>query len=190
MSPISQPARAMCIHARCSRRYRRRSRRTPDSWALAGVTTEGKLVYSLPGKPVADPADDPSTDARLRRAHHPRQVTERTPGWVLTETLFDATARTLAPPAGAGRAASAGPAPAHPSAGTPPWPPGNRVGVRGMAPEIGSSASRARASSSGGGENALELQKWGANWLPAKGGAIWPDKVYTIVGSTTRKGTP
>jgi hypothetical protein len=61
------------------------------------VTTEGQLVYSLPGKRVADGATDlaPSPAARERvgvRAadKQTHRQTQHTPGWVLTETLVDA----------------------------------------------------------------------------------------------------
>ena len=50
------------------------------------VTSEGKLVYSLPGKPVAD---EVSTPAQQRPSSDERN-TEHTPGWVLTETFVDA----------------------------------------------------------------------------------------------------
>ena len=51
------------------------------------VTTEGKLVYSLPGKPIGD---KPSTTSQPRPSHFEKRDTERTPGWVLTETFVGA----------------------------------------------------------------------------------------------------
>jgi len=59
------------------------------------VTTEGKLVYSLPGKPIADKADDTSTGSLARRPHDHQRATERTPGWVLTETFVGANGQTI-----------------------------------------------------------------------------------------------
>ncbi|MEO8137811.1 MAG: hypothetical protein ABI831_28010, partial [Betaproteobacteria bacterium] len=48
------------------------------------VTTEGNLVYNLPGKLVAGPAPEP---AHGKRATAEMRNGERTPGWVLTETF-------------------------------------------------------------------------------------------------------
>ncbi len=57
------------------------------------VTTEGKLVYSLPGKsklkPKADISDHVDKHAR-------KEAPERTPGWVLTETFIGANHKPLA----------------------------------------------------------------------------------------------
>ena len=73
------------------------------------VTKEGQLVYSLPGKPIAEDATarrDISPAARNPHDLHRRPV-ERTPGWVLSETLVDGKGRarpmsqsTLQAPAG------------------------------------------------------------------------------------------
>ena len=80
------------------------------------VTKQGELVYSLPGQPVAIDATvasaDPEASAASPRAHapgraHPDQPKQRSPGWVLRETLVDSTGRpramsqsTLKAPAG------------------------------------------------------------------------------------------
>lgn len=64
------------------------------------VTKQGELVYSLPGKPFhTSPNDDdggstpsPATRERdgLRAPDKHNQAQQRTPGWVLSETLVDA----------------------------------------------------------------------------------------------------
>src|SRR5512141_1102040 len=51
------------------------------------VTTAGKLIYSLPGKPIAEDADAAVFHALL---HEHRRATARTRGWVLTETFVGA----------------------------------------------------------------------------------------------------
>ena len=65
--------------------------------ALGGalfVTTEGALVYSFPGKPVAVEASADAPSSRLKHG-----AVERGDGWALTETLIDRTgkARVLKP---------------------------------------------------------------------------------------------
>jgi hypothetical protein len=56
------------------------------------VTTAGQLVYSLPGKDIAEKADDTMIGALL---HEHQRATERTPGWVLTETFVGADRQTI-----------------------------------------------------------------------------------------------
>lgn len=62
------------------------------------VTTEGKLVYSLPGKSRTDPPDQPKTKGSADKGkgegkHLRKQIT---PGWVLTETFIGANRQPLA----------------------------------------------------------------------------------------------
>ena len=52
------------------------------------VTTQGELVYSLPGKPIDDAAAS-TTPSRSRE----RTPAARTPGWALSETLIDASGK-------------------------------------------------------------------------------------------------
>ena len=56
------------------------------------VTTDGAMVYSFPGKPVAPETDPPHPPSR-------NLPPKRGPGWVLTETLIDAqgSARVMTP---------------------------------------------------------------------------------------------
>ena len=54
------------------------------------VTTDGKLVYNLPGKSIGDTGDT-SPDAGLSRVRDRRpKASGRTAGWVLTETFISA----------------------------------------------------------------------------------------------------
>jgi|JI10StandDraft_1071094.scaffolds.fasta_scaffold17548_5 hypothetical protein len=64
------------------------------------VTTEGQIVYSLPGKPIVDgPQDSTLSSSSLSKRHRSNAKrhlaldtepgVERTPGWVLSETFVD-----------------------------------------------------------------------------------------------------
>mgnify|MGYP000476923813 CR=1 FL=1 len=71
------------------------------------VTTQGELVYSLPGKPIDGGADLAALGKPATPSHRLHKPTERTPGWTLTETLVDASGKprsmagsTLKSPAG------------------------------------------------------------------------------------------
>ncbi len=77
------------------------------------VTQQGELVYSLPGKPITPGADladgnvGADSAARETPSRRLQRPAERTPGWVLSETLVDATGKprsmsqsTLKAPAG------------------------------------------------------------------------------------------
>ena len=60
------------------------------------VTTDGALVYSLPGKPIADdtPADGVALPHQLKRGHT-ASPEQRGPGWALSERFVDGNHKAL-----------------------------------------------------------------------------------------------